>query len=124
MGFSFGARDWELLAAIECFAALDQRMLMLEDSSECKTDPVVGRTTMCKSVKHFEEFHKGKLCGGCVVEFVKWVFHLRLAIGSCSSRLSVCSVGSEDVLILEDFFRVRDTSSGGQNDDVHKCEVF
>ena len=37
-----------------------------------------------------------------MVEFVKWVFHLRLAIGSCSSRLSVCSDESVDALNVED----------------------
>ena len=31
-----------------------------------------------------------------VVEFVKWVFHLRLAIGSSSLRLSSCSGESEE----------------------------
>ena len=38
--------------------------LILEDSSECKTDPTVGRTTMCKSVKHFENFTKGNCVEG------------------------------------------------------------
>ena len=123
MGFSFEGCDWSCSSRLSVCSDESVDALNVEDSSEHKTDPVVGRMTMCQSVKNFENCTKEKLCGTCVAEFVKWVFVLRLAIGSCSLRLSVCSVGSEDALILEDSSEYKTLSAVGRNNDV-QCEAF